>query len=177
MERDCLGGDTETVHRHGVNRRVGLEDADILDREDGVEQAFDAGVADRRGEHFRGAVGQDGTFQPAVLEFGQHRLDLGVGVELKVTGEKLVAQVRIVDTVGLEGEVQGVAGDLPEIHVVFTAHEAAQPSVLQLFVAPGLGYRASHVAQVAAIAGRRRMDVEQGAVGIEHAGAHLLNRG
>jgi hypothetical protein len=54
------------------------------------------------------------------------------------------------------------------------AHEAAQPGVLKLLLAPQVGNRLGLVAERRSALGDRRVHVEEGAVGIEDAGIDLV---
>ena len=66
-------------------------------------------------------------------------------------------------------EIQCIACNLPEVGVI--AHEAAQPCVLQLLLAPGVGDRVCLTSKLTSHARRRSMDIEQRAISVKHAGA------
>src|SRR3546814_4677746 len=58
-EADALGTDTQPLDRKPVDAGVGLVDADILDRQHGVEAVLQSGRANCGLEHRRAAVGED----------------------------------------------------------------------------------------------------------------------
>src|SRR5215471_13605299 len=63
--------------------------------------------------------------------------------------------------------VERLAGDLPELGV--GAHPVAQPSVLDLLGPPQVGQGISLGTDDGTVTSDRRIEVEQGAIGIEHA--------
>ncbi len=152
-----------------------LVDADLLDRQRLVEEVVDAGAPHRRVQHPRRAVGEDRRPYAVVLEARQHVRDLGIGVELEIQLHELLPEPRVVEADRVHGEVEGVAGDLPEVGM--DAHEAAQPGVFELLVAPQVGQCLARLPERASQARRRRMDVEQGSVGVEDAGADVADAG
>jgi hypothetical protein len=72
----------------------------------------------------------------------------------------------------LEREIEGVAGHLPEVGVAVL--QAAQPSVLELLVAPERRQRRALVLGNVGCPRGRRSEVEQRAIGVENTGANAL---
>ena len=77
-------------------------------------------------------------------------------------------QVGIAAAETVERVVEGIARHLPEVGV--PALGSAQPGVLQLLVTPQGGDGLDRVAEHVAACARCRCDVEQSAIGVEHAG-------
>ena len=72
-------------------------------------------------------------------EGAQHSRHLGMAVESQVGIEKVIAQRRVTDPVGVEGEIEAVHGEPPEIDVaIFSGYRnRLTPNPVGLRFAPG----------------------------------------
>ena len=98
--------------------------------------------------------------------------DFGERLELEVERHQPLAESGRVEPEALEREIERVRGDRMEIRVA--ALQAPEPGVLELLLPPerrqGDALRRGHVGR----AGGGGREVEQGAVGVEHAGADAV---
>ena len=108
------------------------------------------------------------VFQPSRPDLFENLGNLRIGIERTVGGHQVGAQGVVRDAVSLQGIVECIARDLPEVRM--TLHQTAQPGVLELLVAPQAGDRVRLLAQPPAQARGRRVNVEKCAVGVEDAG-------
>ena len=93
-------------------------------------------------------------------------------LEAEIEVHQALPQGRRLKAEALEGEIERIAGDLPEVGVAVL--ERAQPGVLDLLVAPERGQRGALFLRNVGAARRGGGEVEQGAVGVEDAGADVL---
>ena len=113
---------------------VGLEHADRVDRENGVERGFEPGALDKRFEHPGRAVGEDGGSEPGLAQGRKDRGNFGKRLEAEIELHQALAQGGRLEIEAFEGEIERVARHLPEVGVAVL--ERAQPCVLELLVAP-----------------------------------------
>ena len=170
----CGAGRGEAVDRQLIDARVRLVDPGCLDGQDLAEQIAEPGMVDCSHQHRRRAVRQHRGGEAGIAQLPQHRRRLRIGVEGQIELHQPVAQLPIVQRQCLQRKIEGVTGHLPKIGV--TALHCAQPRILQLLVAPQLTEKRGRVAQHIGAAPRRRADIEQGAVGVENAGADGARR-
>jgi len=98
--------------------------------------------------------------------------DFGIGLQVEIEIHQARAQAWAVEFQRRQGEVECVAGDLPEVGV--SAGEPAQPGVLQLLLAPEFGQALPVVAKFVAGAARRAVEIEKRSVGVENAGCDAV---
>ena len=129
------GRTSQMLGRQVVDARARLEDLHLLDTQDGVEEIGDPGAPDRRLQHVRRAVGQDGQAETASLEGLEARLHVGERGQGQVGLQQARAPVgREVEPEALGGVDETVLGEPPEVPV--PPHEAPQHAVLQLLEPP-----------------------------------------
>ena len=153
MEGDCSGRNPEPVDGKLINLGMWFVDADRFDGEHGVEERAQPRFSDRRVEHHGRAVRQDCGAQARRLEPSEDFRDLRKRLERQVKIHQPIAQAGLFDRQRLQGEVECIAGDLPEIRV--PALDRPQPGILQLLVAPERGQLFDGVSQDVAAASRR----------------------
>jgi hypothetical protein len=120
-----------------VDAARGLEDADLLDRDHLIEASGKARGAEDAVEHGRAAIGENGEAQAAALQVDEGRLGILERVEPQIELHQPPMQLAVIEPEQLHGVVEGIGGDLPEIGM--DPHQASQPGILQLLVAPGGG--------------------------------------
>jgi hypothetical protein len=120
-----------------VDAARGLEDADLLDRNHLLEAPGKARGSDDAVEHGRAAVGENGEAEAAALQFDDGRLDVLEQIERQIELHQPLMQLAILQPEQLHRVVEGIGGDLPEVGM--DPHQASQPGILQLLVAPGGG--------------------------------------
>ena len=167
QEADLVRLDAAARLDQAIDPRIGLEDLRGIDAQHGLEAISQPGRGDHRIEHLGVAVGQDGEPQAGTLQAVEHRRHLGEGGERKIGLHELVAHGRVSDAVGRQAMIERLAGHLPEFRV--RAHGIAQPGVLDLLGAPQIGQRVGFGPDQRAMPRDRRIEVEQRAVGVEHA--------
>ena len=170
LEGDGGGRQAQSIDRQLIDPRIGLEGADLLDRENGIEQGFEARALDGSGEHIGRPVRQDRHAHPGPLQPVKRAWDFRIGVEGQVKRHEAVAQGGLVEAQRVQRKIKRVAGDLPEIRVTLLG--GAKPGVLQLLVAPQRSELVHLLGTQIAASARRGGKVEQGAIGVEHAGSH-----
>ena len=127
-----------------------LVDADLLDRGQLFEEPGKTGGPDGGIEHGRAAIGENGKAQSPALQLGETGRGIGEWSEAEIELHQLLMQQAILDAEQLHGVVEGIGGDLPEIGM--DPHQAAQPGILQLLVAPLRGEAGRPVAEHAQFA-------------------------
>ena len=169
---DRAGRQSKRIERVLIDRGVGLERANRVDRENSVEHRLEPRPPDQRLEHRRRAVGEDGGLESRLAQRAEDRGNLRERLEAEVKLHQPLAQSWARETEAFEGEVERLACHLPEIGVAVL--ERAQPRVLKLLVTPQRGQRRAPIRWNIVAARRGGREVEQRAVGVENAGADAL---
>ncbi len=112
------------------------------------------------------------VLNPASRKRGEHRGNLGERLEAEIEVHQPLAQRGRLKAQAFQGEIERVAGHLPEVGVAVL--ERAQPGVLELLVAPERGQRRAAILRHVGAARRGGGEVEQGAVGVEDAGLNAI---
>ena len=158
--------DAETIGDERVDFRPRLIHAHGIDREYGIAQRGDARSLHRSLEHLRRAVGENGDAPATRLELSQRGARVGKSVEREIGVEQFAAQRAVDRRHAIESVVQRPLGQRPEIGVV--AGERQGPGIFELLQPPDFGEAVGVGAGRGAMPRDRGMDVEQGAIGIEH---------
>ena len=108
---------------------------------------------------------------PALFRRARRPGTSGKGVEAEGRGPSAGGGGRAVEAERFEGEVEGIAGHRPEVGVAPSG--GAEPRVLQLLVAPECGQAVRICAELVPAGIRRRSEVEERAIGVEHAGTDI----
>src|SRR5262249_43922451 len=111
-----------------------LVDADIFDRENGIEHTFQLCRLYRRLEHLWRAVGQYRGPNTGSLQSLEYVSNLRKGIKREIERHQPVAKAWPVDAKRFQCKVEGVPGHLPEVRV--SSLGRSQPRVLKLLVAP-----------------------------------------
>src|SRR5262245_44855274 len=156
------------IDRQSIGLRMGLENADRLDRQHLVELRGEARRIDRRLQHGRRGVRQDRRLEAGAADRLQHRWRLRIGAQFPIALKQPLAQHRIADRLPLARKAERLRRHLPEVRM--GAHQAAQPAVLELLAPPGRGVGVGLRPERLAPARRRAVHVEQRAVRIEDDG-------
>src|SRR5262249_43890117 len=149
-----------------------LVDANLLDREDSIEQAIESGTLYGSVEHVGRAIGEDSRSQPRLLQGGQCTGDFRECIKRQIELHQPMAQTGVVDPQGLQRKIESVARHLTEIHV--PTLESPQPRGLKLLVAPESGQLVDVIAEHIAAPPRSCSKVEQSSVGVKDACFHAL---
>ena len=112
------------------------------------------------------------VLNPASRKVAEDRGNLRERLEAEIELHQPLVQGGACEIEAFEGEIERLAGHLPEIGV--TVLERAQPSVLKLLVAPQRRQRRALVGWNVGAARRGGGEVEQRAIGVEDAGADAL---
>ena len=109
------------------------------------------------------------VLNPAGAQRRENLGNLRKWLEAEIEIHQALAQARRFEAEAVEGEVERIAGDLPEVGVAVL--QAAQPGVLKLLVAPQR--RQAHALFRRHVVAPRRggSEVEQRSIGVENAGA------
>jgi hypothetical protein len=167
-EADPRRRHAQVLDRQLIDARMRFENADGFDREYPLELCGKIRRLDRRLQHGRRAVREDGGLESRAADRSQHGRHFRIGAQFPVGLKKPLAQRRIRDGVALAGIVERLRRQLPEIGM--RAHQTAQPAVLQLLAPPG-GREGIRLRSEGITPPRRRaVHIEQRAVGIEHDG-------
>ena len=167
QEADLAGRHAAARLDQAIDARIGLEHLAVIDAQHRLEAVGQPGGLHHGVEHLGIAVRQDGEPHAGALQPVEHRRHLGEGIEREIGAHQLFTHDGIGDAVRGEAMIERLAGHLPELCV--GAHAVAQPSVLDLLRPPHLGQRVGLRSDRGAMAGDRRVEVEQRAVGVEHA--------
>ena len=91
LERNRARREMERIERVLIDVGVGLEGADGVDREDGVEHRLEPGALDQRLEHHGRAVGENGGFEPGLAQAREHGGNLGERLEAEIEVHQALA--------------------------------------------------------------------------------------
>ena len=134
LERDCRWRNAEPIDGELVHVRVRLVDADLLDREDRIEQRLQPSALTAASSIAGEPFDRIAVRMPAAFNAPRTSGTSGNGIEREVELHQPVAKPGRVEASVSREKVERVAGDLPEIRVASLS--SAQPRVLQLLVAP-----------------------------------------